>query len=217
MAAFLVRRLLALLLVLFAVVTITFFMLRLAPGGPFDRDRKIPESIERELKLKYNLEGPEGRAWGESLAARLGCGEGSQRTFGEAGSLLQQYGSYLRDLGRGDLRISTQYLNRSVAEILAQTLPVSLTLGALAFLVASVTGVWLGTFAAVRHNGLFDAGAMFGALVAISVPTFVTGPRACWCSPWNSACCQSAAGGRRAASCCQRSCWPRRTWPTSPG
>ncbi len=176
MAAFLLRRFLALVLVLFTVVTITFFMLRLAPGGPFDRERKIPERIERELELKYNLEGPEGRAWGESFAARLGLGEEGRHGFGEAGSLGQQYGSYMRDLLRGDLRISTQYLNRSVAGILAQTLPVSLTLGAVAFLVASVAGVWLGTFAAVRHNGVFDAGAMFGALLAISVPTFVTGP-----------------------------------------
>ena len=176
MAAFFLRRCAALVLVLFTVVTVTFFMLRLAPGGPFDRERKIPERIERELKLKYNLEGPEGRAWGEAFGARLGFGADGQKKWGEAGSLLQQYGSYLRDLLHGDLRISTQYLNRSVAEILGQTMPVSLTLGALAFVVASVAGVWVGTFAAVRHNGPFDAGAMFGALVAISVPTFVTGP-----------------------------------------
>ncbi len=164
-AAFLFRRFAALVLVLFTVVTVTFFMLRLAPGGPFDRDRKIPERIEQELKLKYNLEGPEGRTWGEAFGARLGFGADGQKKLGGAGSLLQQYGSYLRDLLHGDLRISTQYLNRSVAEILGQTMPVSLTLGALAFLVASVAGVWVGTFAAVRHNGPFDAGAMFGALV----------------------------------------------------
>ena len=78
MAAFFLRRFLALVLVLFTVVTITFFMLRLAPGGPFDRERKIPERIERELKLKYNLEGPEGRAWGEAFAARLGLGAGGK-------------------------------------------------------------------------------------------------------------------------------------------
>ena len=61
-------------------------------------------------------------------------------------------------------------------EILLQTLPVSLFLGSLAFLIATVAGVWLGTFAAVRHNTFFDVGAMLAALLAISVPAFVTGP-----------------------------------------
>ena len=176
MAAFLLRRFAALVLVLFCVVTITFCMIRLAPGSPFDRDRKIAPAIERELRLKYHLEGPAGRAAGQALGARLGLGAAGQGSLGDAGSFLQQYVDYLRDLLHGDLRLSIQYRNRSVNEILAQTLPVSLLLGSLAFLVACTAGVWLGTFAAVRHNGPFDAGAMFAALLAISVPTFVTGP-----------------------------------------
>jgi oligopeptide transport system permease protein len=177
MAAFFFKRLLSLLAVLFCVVTITFFMIRLAPGGPFDRERKVPPNIEKELLLKYRLDGPQGRADGRALGARLGLSAGAAASLGEAGSLLQQYGEYLWDIVRhGDLRISTKYLNRSVNEILAQTLPVSLSLGALAFLLASTAGVWLGTFAAVRHNTWLDAGAMFWALLAISVPAFVTGP-----------------------------------------
>lgn len=148
MAVFLLRRLVSLVFVLFCVVTITFFLIRLAPGGPFDGERKLPPSIEKALLQKYKLDGP---VW-------------------------RQYVSYLGDLARGDLRLSTKYLNRSVNEIIAQTLPVSLALGSLAFLIATTAGVWLGTFAAVRHTTAFDAGAMFAALVAISVPTFVTGP-----------------------------------------
>ena len=72
--AFFLRRLAALALVVFCVVTITFFMIRLAPGGPFDRERKVSASVERAERLKYKLEGPEGRAAGEALAARLGLG-----------------------------------------------------------------------------------------------------------------------------------------------
>jgi oligopeptide transport system permease protein len=151
MLVFVLRRLAALLLVLFCVVTITFLMMRLAPGGPFTRDRKIPENIERELMKRYNLDGP----------------------------VYQQLGSYLWNLvAHADLGLSTKYRSRSVNEILAQTLPVSGLLGALAFTIASVAGVWLGTFAAVRQDTALDAGAMFAALFAISVPTFVTGPLA---------------------------------------
>ena len=121
---------------------------------------------------KAPRDGPPGRR----LARGSASAPEKQGELGNAGSFLQQYVDYLRDLLHGDLRLSIQYRNRSVNEILAQTLPVSLTLGALAFLIATTAGVWLGVFAAVRHNGAFDAGAMFGALLAISVPTFVTGP-----------------------------------------
>lgn len=151
MLVFVLRRLGALLLVLFCVVTITFLMMRLAPGGPFTRERKIPENIERELLKRYNLDGP----------------------------VYQQLGSYLWNLLRhGDLGLSMKYRSRSVNEILAQTLPVSALLGTIAFAVAALAGVWLGTFAAVRRDTTLDTGAMLAALFAISVPTFVTGPLA---------------------------------------
>ncbi len=154
MLAFILRRFAALGLVLLCVVTITFLMMRLAPGGPFTRERKIPENIERELLKRYNLDGP----------------------------VYQQLGSYLWNLTRhADLGVSTKYRSRSVNEILAQTLPVSGLLGALAFTIASVAGVWLGTFAAVRRDTALDTGAMLAALFAISVPTFVTGPLAVLC------------------------------------
>lgn len=148
MLGLIARRLVSLVFVLFCVVTITFLLIRIAPGGPFDRERKIPEHIEQALLEKYELDGP----------------------------LHTQYLGYLGDLARGDLRLSTKYRNRSVNEILAQSLPVSITLGALAFLVATVGGVWLGTVAATHRDTSVDAGAMLAALLAISIPTFVTGP-----------------------------------------
>jgi oligopeptide transport system permease protein len=146
--AFLVRRLAGLVAVLFCVVTITFFLIRISPGGPFDAERKIPPAIEKQLLAKYKLDGP----------------------------LLQQYFGYLGDLLRGDLRDSTKYRNRSVAEILAQTLPVTITLGAAAFALAVAGGVFLGVVAAAGHGSWKDTLAMLIALTAISLPAFITGP-----------------------------------------
>ena len=148
MIAFILRRLASMLFVLFCVVSLTFFLIRLAPGGPFDRERKIPPQIEKQLLAKYKLDGP----------------------------VSSQYFDYLKDLLHGDLRLSTKYRNRTVNELLAQTLPVTATLGLAAFLIAAIAGVWTGCWAAARHHSAADAAAMLGALLAISVPAFVTGP-----------------------------------------
>lgn len=148
MIGFVFRRLAALLLVLFCVISVTFFLIRISPGGPFDSERKLSPAIEKALMAKYKLEG----------------------------SLWQQYTGYLGDLLQGDLRLSTKYRNRSVNEILAQTLPVTLTLGATAFCLATFFGVWIGTFAAVRYGTPADTGAMLLALFAISLPSFIIGP-----------------------------------------
>ena len=142
------RRLASLPVVLLCVVTITFFLIRLSPGGPFDSERKIPEAIEKQLLAKYKLDGP----------------------------ILAQYLGYLKDLLHGDLRLSTKYRNRSVNEILEQTLPVTLTLGATALLIAVTIGVWLGAFAAARPGTFSEAGALVLTLMAISLPSFVLGP-----------------------------------------
>ena len=142
------RRLASLPVVLLCVVTITFFLMRLSPGGPFDSERKLPAAIEKQLLTKYKLDG----------------------------TLLEQYSGYLKDLLHGDLRLSTKYRNRSVNEILAQTLPVTLTLGAAALLIAITAGVWLGAFAAARPGTVAEGGALAVTLLAISLPSFVLGP-----------------------------------------
>ena len=146
--AFVLRRLAGLVAVLFCVVTITFFLMRVSPGGPFDSERKIPPAIEKQLLMKYKLDG----------------------------TLWQQYSGYLGDLLKGDLRLSTKYRNRSVAEILRQTLPVTMTLGLGAFVLASAAGIFLGVFAAAGRGGPRDFLAMLLALLAISLPSFVIGP-----------------------------------------
>jgi oligopeptide transport system permease protein len=148
MLRFIVRRALSLLGVLFCVVTITFFLVHLMPGGPFDRERKLPEQVERQLRAKYRLDGP----------------------------ILGQYAGYLGDLLRGDLRLSTKYRNRSVNEILAQALPVSAVLGGVAFAMAVAGGVTAGSVAAAAGQPWMDRMVMLLALGAICLPPFVIGP-----------------------------------------
>ena len=148
MLRFVAKRVLGLIVILFCVITITFFLVRLMPGGPFDRERKLPEHIEKQLLAKYKLDGP----------------------------LPEQYINYLGDLLRGDLRLSTKYRSRSVNEILADSLPVSGLLGGIAFCVATIGGVLLGSLAAAKQHTWIDRNAMLAALFAISLPPFVIGP-----------------------------------------
>jgi oligopeptide transport system permease protein len=148
MIRFIAKRMLGLVVILFCVVSITFFLIRLMPGGPFDRERKLPERIEKALLARYKLDGP----------------------------ILNQYFGYLGDLLHGDLRLSTKYRDRSVNEILADALPVSATLGGIAFVLATVGGVFVGSLAASYQHSWIDRSAMLGALLAISLPSFVIGP-----------------------------------------
>lgn len=135
-------------LVLWAVVTLTFLIVYWAPGDPFVRERDIPEEIVKQMKARYKVEGP----------------------------MIWQYTSYLGDLLRGDLRLSLKFKERSVNELLANGLPVTAALGFAALVIATAGGIWLGTLAAIRQHTAVDAGAMFAALVLISIPTFVIGP-----------------------------------------
>ncbi|HEY6840064.1 MAG: oligopeptide transport system permease protein [Verrucomicrobiota bacterium] len=148
MIRFIAKRIVGLLVILYCVVTITFFLVRLMPGGPFDRERKLPEHIEKQLLAKYKLDGP----------------------------LFEQYVNYLGDLLHGDLRLSTKYRSRSVNEILADSLPVSGMLGGIAFCVATIGGVFLGSLAAAKQQTWVDRSAMLAALFAVSLPSFVIGP-----------------------------------------
>ena len=176
MFAFILRRLFLLIPVLLSVITITFFLIRIKPGGPFDKEKKIPKAVEEALLRKYKLDGADGRDWAKSQAQKLGMSAGAQESWGKFGSLSQQLGDYLSDVVKGDFRLSLKYRNRTVNEILAQSLPVSAVLGSLALIVAAVTGVSLGAFAAMRQHEFADGASMFLALVAISLPAFVTGP-----------------------------------------
>jgi oligopeptide transport system permease protein len=148
MLTFALRRLVASVAVLFCVASLTFLLARSMKGGPFDRERPMPEHLKGELEKKYKL----------------------------GGSLWEQYTAFVADLLRGDLRVSTKYRDWSVAEILAQKMPTSFVLGGTAFLIAAGLGVTVGTYAAIRRGQLADTASMFSALLLISVPTFITGP-----------------------------------------
>jgi oligopeptide transport system permease protein len=143
------RRAFFLLPVLIIISFLAFCLVRVAPGGPFDKERApaSPE-IERNLKAKYNLDKP----------------------------MYEQYLIYLKGLAKGDFGPSLKYRNHSVNDIIAQGLPVSLTLGILAFLLAQGFGIPLGFITAVKKGGLVDYGGSFIALLAICIPGFVIGP-----------------------------------------
>jgi oligopeptide transport system permease protein len=143
------RRLIFLIPTLLVISFLAFVLVRVAPGSPFDKERKpaSPE-IERALKAKYHLDEP----------------------------LWKQYLHYLGDLGRGDFGPSMKYRNHTVNDIIRQGLPVSMTLGLLAFLFAQGIGIPVGFYTAVRRGKLGDYVGSFFALLAICIPAFVVGP-----------------------------------------
>src|SRR5476649_1510703 len=148
MTALILRRLLQAIPVLFIVVTLTFLLVRSAPGNPFSTEKKIPKEIMEQLEEQYDLHGTMGH----------------------------QYLQYMTKVAHGNLGISTQYRNRTVNEIIAQTLPVSMTLGSMAYFLALLFGITFGAWAAVRHNAWGDRSLMLVALLGISIPTFVSAP-----------------------------------------
>ena len=158
MFAFILRRSASMLVVLFCVITLTFLLMRLAPGGPFTRERKIKPEILKQIEASYNLD---GTLW-ETYTSYLGVRKNNQ---GKYSGILQ-----------GNFQITTKFRDRSVRDLLVQTLPISVTLGLAAFILTSVAGIWLGSLAAVRHHTPIDTGAMLAALFLISIPNFVVGP-----------------------------------------
>lgn len=148
MFRFIARRLLETVPVLLIIVTATFFMIRFVPGGPFTSEKAVAPEVLRNLQRAYHLDQP----------------------------LWQQYTTYLGRVLRGDLGPSFKYPNRTVNEIIADKLPVSLELGGLALLVALCLGLPLGVLAAARRNTWLDYVASTLALGGVCVPTFVLGP-----------------------------------------
>ena len=148
MLHFAVRRLISSLLVIFCVASLTFLMARMMKGGPFDRERPMPEHLKGELEAKYEL----------------------------SGSIWQQYTAFVSDLLQGDLRVSTKYRDWRVSELLGQKMPVSLSLGAVAFMIAAFGGVSIGAWAAMRKDTWIDFSSMLASLMAISIPSFIAGP-----------------------------------------
>ena len=148
MLGFLVRRLLVAIPTVFLIITLAFFLMRAAPGSPFDLERPIPEAIKVRLAEKFHLDKP----------------------------IAVQFGYYLKDLSRGDLGPSMKYKDKTVSNIIAEGFPVSATLGLSAMGLAVLIGSLLGGFAALKQNQAGDYAVMGIAMTGISIPPFVTGP-----------------------------------------
>jgi oligopeptide transport system permease protein len=146
---FFLKRFLFLIPLLLVISFLAFILMRLAPGGPFDSERApaSPE-IERAIRAKYRLDEP----------------------------LLKQYAHYLADLARGDLGLSTKYRNHTVNDIIVSALPVSLTLGGLAFFFALGLGIPWGVVMAVQRGRLGDYFWGLLSLLAACIPALVIGP-----------------------------------------
>ena len=148
MMAYALRRLLGAIPTLLVIVTVAFFMMRFAPGGPFDSERRLPPEVERNVKAAYNLDKP----------------------------LTQQYLIYLGKLAHGDLGPSYKNKDFTVAQLIGIGLPVSARLGLSAMALALLLGTALGVSAALKQNHWQDYSVMGVAMLGITIPTFVTAP-----------------------------------------
>jgi oligopeptide transport system permease protein len=148
MFRFLLRRLMVAVPTLFLVVTAAFFMMRAAPGNPFDSDRKLPPEVERSIMAKYGMDRPLG----------------------------EQYVAYVGNVLQGDLGPSLKYKDKSVAELISEGLPTSAVIGLSALTLACLVGIGLGIIAALRQNQMIDNVTMAIAVLGVCIPTFVTAP-----------------------------------------
>ena len=148
MLRFIIKRITVAIPTLFLLITIAFFLIRIAPGGPFDSEKEIPIEIQKAIEAKYHLD--------ESLG--------------------QQYIRYLGNILQGDFGPSFQYKDYTVTELIKKGFPVSLTLGGLALLFSLIVGVTLGAIAAVKQNSWIDYLLMSTAMTGISIPNFVVAP-----------------------------------------
>jgi oligopeptide transport system permease protein len=148
MLAYALRRLLGAIPTIFIIITAAFFMMRVAPGGPFDQERALEPTVLANIN----------------------------RTFGLDEPLWKQYAIYLGNLARGDMGPSFVYRDMRVHEILAEGLPVSMQLGITALALAMLVGTTLGTIAALRQNSGTDYAVIAVATFGITVPNFVVAP-----------------------------------------
>jgi oligopeptide transport system permease protein len=148
MWSYAVRRFLGAIPTLFIIITLAFFMMRIAPGGPFDSQRRLPPEIEHNIEVAYNLDKP----------------------------VYEQYFIYLDRLAHFDLGPSYKNKDFTVTQLIADGLPVSATLGISAMLLAISLGITFGTIAALNQNRATDYSVMSLAMIGITIPNFVTAP-----------------------------------------
>jgi oligopeptide transport system permease protein len=148
MLAYAIRRIVFLVPTLLVIITLSFLIIRLAPGGPFDEEQTLPPAIKANLDAAYGLDQP----------------------------IATQYLRYLTALAHGDFGPSFKFRDTRVGELIGQGLPVSLALGLCAILLALVVGIPLGVLGALRQNSVLDRGIRAVAVLGIALPGFVIGP-----------------------------------------
>ena len=148
MLRFIIRRLLITIPTILVVITLTWGLIRLAPGNFYSGEKKIPKAVEKNIREKYGLNKP----W------------------------YVQYGKTMGHIVRLDFGDSLKYQGQSVNAIIARSLPVSATVGILAYLLALMVGITMGSIAALKQNTKWDYASMALAMIGISIPNFVLGP-----------------------------------------
>ncbi|MFD2208003.1 oligopeptide ABC transporter permease OppB [Kiloniella antarctica] len=148
MLSFILKRLAGAIPTLLIIVTLAFFLIRAAPGGPFDKERSVPPEVAANLNAVYHLDSP----------------------------LWEQYLYYLGNAVQGDFGPSFQYRDYSVTELIGAGFPVSLTLGLTAIFLAITIGMSLGAIAALKQNSFIDYAVMATAMTGITIPNFVMAP-----------------------------------------
>ena len=148
MIRFFVSRILQAIPVVFIVITATFFLIRVAPGGPFDADKIVSQEVLKQLNARYKLDEP----------------------------IHTQYFDYLTNLIKGDFGPSFRYTNRSVNEMISAGLPITFELAFYAILFAIIIGISAGLIASIKPNSLQDYIPMSLAMTGICMPSFLLGP-----------------------------------------
>ncbi|MGL5044951.1 MAG: oligopeptide ABC transporter permease OppB, partial [Plesiomonas sp.] len=148
MLKFIFRRILEAIPTLLILITVSFFMMRLAPGSPFTGERSLPPEVLANIEAKYHLDEP----------------------------LYSQYFRYLGQLAQGDFGPSFKYKDFSVNDLVSQAFPVSIEIGFYAFVLALILGVTAGVIAALRQNSMIDYGVMAFAMTGVVIPSFVIAP-----------------------------------------
>lgn len=148
MGYYVLKRIIEAVSVIFVIATITFLLMRLLPGGPFDEEKALPPEVKANIEAKYKLNEP----------------------------LPVQYFYYISGLVRGDLGESYKYIGRNVTDIILETLPTSFQLGIYAMLLAFLIGIPAGVYAASKHNTLADNITMITAISGVSLPSFLVAP-----------------------------------------
>lgn len=145
---YIVKRLLGMIPILFIIATGTFFLQRVAPGGPFSAEKQLPPAVMKNIEEKYRLNDP----------------------------LYKQYVDYIADLAVLDLRIPFKHPGKTVNELILESVDKSATLGGLALLFALLFGISAGVIAGTRQNTVFDYASMSVSILGITIPNFVLGP-----------------------------------------